>query len=120
MSNRLSGKVCIVTGTAGGIGREAALTFAREGALVVGCGLYVDEAEATLAVSASETMRIGLSNFLEEYLSEIAGVRCGSLFLQIVSHVVLCPWRTDGRNASCGSETTRNSQNCVNCLIQER
>jgi NAD(P)-dependent dehydrogenase (short-subunit alcohol dehydrogenase family) len=81
MSNRLSGKVCIVTGTAGGIGREAALTFAREGALVVDCGLYLDEAEATLAVSASETMRIGLSNFLEEYLSGIAGVRCGSLFL---------------------------------------
>jgi NAD(P)-dependent dehydrogenase (short-subunit alcohol dehydrogenase family) len=49
MSNRLSGKVCIVTGTGGGIGREAALTFGREGALVVGCGLYVDDAEATLA-----------------------------------------------------------------------
>jgi NAD(P)-dependent dehydrogenase (short-subunit alcohol dehydrogenase family) len=49
MSNGLSGKVCIVTGTGGGIGREAALTFAREGALVVGCGLYVDDAEATLA-----------------------------------------------------------------------
>jgi len=49
MSNRLSGKVCIVTGTGGGIGREAALTFARECALVVGCGLYVDDAEATLA-----------------------------------------------------------------------
>ena len=49
MSNRLSGKVCIITGTGGGIGREAALTFAREGALVVGCGLYVDDAEATVA-----------------------------------------------------------------------
>ena len=49
MSNRLSGKVCIVTGTGGGMGREAALTFAREGALVVGCGLYVDDAEATVA-----------------------------------------------------------------------
>jgi NAD(P)-dependent dehydrogenase (short-subunit alcohol dehydrogenase family) len=49
MSNRLSGKVCIVTGTRGGIGREAALTFAREGALVVGCGLFTEEAEATVA-----------------------------------------------------------------------
>jgi NAD(P)-dependent dehydrogenase (short-subunit alcohol dehydrogenase family) len=49
MSNRLSGKVCIITGTGGGMGREAALTFAREGALVVGCGLYVDDAEATVA-----------------------------------------------------------------------
>ena len=49
MSNRLSGKVCIITGTGGGMGREAASTFAREGALVVGCGLYVDDAEATVA-----------------------------------------------------------------------
>jgi NAD(P)-dependent dehydrogenase (short-subunit alcohol dehydrogenase family) len=49
MSNRLSGKVSIITGTGGGMGREAALTFAREGAWVVGCGLYVDDAEATVA-----------------------------------------------------------------------
>ena len=47
MSERLLGKVCIITGTGGSIGREAALTFAREGALVVGCGLQVDDAEAT-------------------------------------------------------------------------
>lgn len=33
MSERLSGKVCIITGTGGSIGREAALTFAREGDL---------------------------------------------------------------------------------------
>jgi NAD(P)-dependent dehydrogenase (short-subunit alcohol dehydrogenase family) len=40
--------VCIVTGTGGSIGREAALLFAREGALVVGCGLHVEGAEATV------------------------------------------------------------------------
>jgi NAD(P)-dependent dehydrogenase (short-subunit alcohol dehydrogenase family) len=49
MVNRLSEKVCIITGTGGGMGREAALTFAREGALIVGCGLYVEDAEATVA-----------------------------------------------------------------------
>src|SRR5260370_28193860 len=49
MSNRLSGKVCFITGPGGGIGLEAGLTFAREGALVVGCGLFVEEAEATVA-----------------------------------------------------------------------
>ena len=48
MPHRLSGKVCIITGTDGSIGREAALAFAREGALVVGCGLHVNEAEATV------------------------------------------------------------------------
>jgi NAD(P)-dependent dehydrogenase (short-subunit alcohol dehydrogenase family) len=35
VSNRLSGKVCIIIGAGGGMGRGAALTFAREGALVV-------------------------------------------------------------------------------------
>jgi NAD(P)-dependent dehydrogenase (short-subunit alcohol dehydrogenase family) len=45
---RLSGKVCIVTGTGGSIGREAALVFAREGASVVGCDLNVEGAEATI------------------------------------------------------------------------
>jgi NAD(P)-dependent dehydrogenase (short-subunit alcohol dehydrogenase family) len=50
MSNRLSEKVCVITGTSGSIGREAALTFARDGALVVGCGLHVDDAEATVEV----------------------------------------------------------------------
>ena len=30
------------------MGREAALTFAREGALVVGCGLYAEDAEETV------------------------------------------------------------------------
>jgi len=49
MANRLSGKVRVITSTGGGIGREAAFTFAREGALVVGCGLYVDDAETTVA-----------------------------------------------------------------------
>ena len=35
MTDRLLGKACIITGSGGGIGREAAVTFAREGALVV-------------------------------------------------------------------------------------
>src|SRR6201985_1899399 len=48
MSARLSGKVCIVTGTGGSIGREAALLFAREGASVVGCDLNAEAAEATV------------------------------------------------------------------------
>ena len=48
MSGRLAGKVCVITGTGGSIGRASALTFAREGALVVGCGLTVEPAEATV------------------------------------------------------------------------
>jgi NAD(P)-dependent dehydrogenase (short-subunit alcohol dehydrogenase family) len=48
MSSRLSGKVCIITGTGGSMGRAAALAFAREGASVVGCDLNVESAEATV------------------------------------------------------------------------
>jgi NAD(P)-dependent dehydrogenase (short-subunit alcohol dehydrogenase family) len=48
MSGRLSGKVCVITGTGGSVGRAAALAFAREGALVVGCDVNVAGAEATV------------------------------------------------------------------------
>jgi NAD(P)-dependent dehydrogenase (short-subunit alcohol dehydrogenase family) len=50
MPGRLSGKVCIITGTGGSIGRATALTFAREGALVVGCDVAVEPAEETLVM----------------------------------------------------------------------
>jgi len=73
MTDRLLGKACIITGSGGGIGREAAVTFARErvkqfraankqreGALVVGCRLYVDDAEAPLVAE-----RIGLKAKVE-------------------------------------------------------
>src|SRR6266851_248205 len=46
-SLRLSGKVCVITGTGGSIGRAAAVAFAREGASVVGCDVNVAAAEAT-------------------------------------------------------------------------
>lgn len=48
MSNRLEGKVALITGTGTGIGRAAALLFAREGARVAGCDLDADTAEETV------------------------------------------------------------------------
>jgi NAD(P)-dependent dehydrogenase (short-subunit alcohol dehydrogenase family) len=48
MSGRLAGKVCVVTGTGGSMGRATALTFAREGASVVGCDVVVEPAAATV------------------------------------------------------------------------
>ena len=49
MAGRLEGKVALITGTADGQGRAAALAFAREGARVVGCDLKTDLAEETVA-----------------------------------------------------------------------
>src|SRR5580658_9415662 len=48
MSARLEGKVCVVTGTGGSMGRATALVFAREGALVVGCDIVAEPAEETV------------------------------------------------------------------------
>ncbi|HEX3463503.1 MAG TPA: SDR family NAD(P)-dependent oxidoreductase [Candidatus Elarobacter sp.] len=45
---RLHDKVCVITGTGGSIGRAAALRFAGEGALVVGCDTSVEAAEETV------------------------------------------------------------------------
>jgi NAD(P)-dependent dehydrogenase (short-subunit alcohol dehydrogenase family) len=46
-AGRLSGRVCVIAGTGGSIGRATALAFAREGASVVGCDLAVEPAEST-------------------------------------------------------------------------
>ncbi len=48
MSNRLQGKVALITGTGGGQGRAAALLFASEGATIAGCDLKVEGSEETL------------------------------------------------------------------------
>ena len=48
MSGRLSGKVCVITGTGGSMGRATALAFAREGASVVGCDVAVEPAVDTV------------------------------------------------------------------------
>lgn len=50
---RLAGKVAVITGTAGGIGREAALRFAAEGASVVAVDL-AEGANAETVAMASE------------------------------------------------------------------
>ncbi|HWO82353.1 MAG TPA: SDR family oxidoreductase [Solirubrobacterales bacterium] len=51
MSGRLGGKVCVITGTASGIGAESARLFAAEEATVVGIDLST-EAEGALTIEA--------------------------------------------------------------------
>jgi meso-butanediol dehydrogenase / (S,S)-butanediol dehydrogenase / diacetyl reductase len=45
---RLEGKVALITGIGGGMGRAAAIRFAAEGARVVGCDLFAEGAEETV------------------------------------------------------------------------
>jgi|SRR5471030_1610676 len=61
MSGRLDGRVCLITGTGGAMGNATALTFAREGALVVGCDVAVESAMQTLeAVGAAGGQMVSL------------------------------------------------------------
>jgi len=49
MTKRLDGKVALITGTGAGIGKAAAVRFAQEGALVVGCDLSEEGNRETVA-----------------------------------------------------------------------
>jgi NAD(P)-dependent dehydrogenase (short-subunit alcohol dehydrogenase family) len=58
----LHGKVCVVTGAGGGIGREAVLEFARSGAIVVALDLHEQGCAetASMAVAAGATGALAL------------------------------------------------------------
>lgn len=56
--SRLMGKVCIIAGTGGSMGRAAAVKFAAEGAHVIGCDIDPDSAGETcdMVIAAGGTM----------------------------------------------------------------
>ena len=53
MAGRLQDKVCVVTGSASGIGAESARLFAAEGAKVVGIDLDAEQAIGALTIAAN-------------------------------------------------------------------
>jgi NAD(P)-dependent dehydrogenase (short-subunit alcohol dehydrogenase family) len=55
---RLDGKVCVITGAGGGMGREAALIFTREGASVCAADIDGGLAEATAAACEGDALGI--------------------------------------------------------------
>lgn len=58
MAGRLSGKIALVTGIGGGIGKGCAMLFAREGATVIGCDINPQWAETTQSEAKAEGLTI--------------------------------------------------------------
>ena len=50
VGKRFDGKVVVITGTGGGMGRAAALRFAAEGAIIAGCDVKVEGNLETIAM----------------------------------------------------------------------
>ena len=85
MSARLNDKVTIITGAAGGIGREAALRFAAEGSAVVAVDLPGDSLHETaqlvtaaggraIAVAADVTDEAQVAAYVAAAVAEFGGV----------------------------------------------
>jgi NAD(P)-dependent dehydrogenase (short-subunit alcohol dehydrogenase family) len=72
IKGRLAGKVCVITGTGGSMGRATALTFAREGASIVGCDV------SSLAHTTNKAAIIGMTRQLALEASE-HGIRVNSV-----------------------------------------
>ena len=72
---KLKDRVCIVTGAASGIGKEIAITFAREGGKVAIADLALDAARATAAqIAASGGLAMGLAMNVADEAQVNAGV----------------------------------------------
>ena len=57
MAGRLDGKVCVITGAGGGMGREAALLFTAEGAKVCAADMNLAAAEETVSLCPGDAGR---------------------------------------------------------------
>jgi len=68
--SRLDGKVCVITGAAGGIGAEAVALFRSEGATVVGVDLTDSIDGVDLAIAADVADEAAVAGFMERAASE--------------------------------------------------
>ena len=57
---RLNGKVCVITGAGGGMGREAAIVFTEEGAKVCVADLDMALAEETVSLCAGNAFAVAV------------------------------------------------------------
>jgi NAD(P)-dependent dehydrogenase (short-subunit alcohol dehydrogenase family) len=73
MAGRLDGKVCVITGAAGGIGAATAEAFAREGAKVVGVDLH-DGSPGDLALDVDVTDEGAVRDMYARVRDEFGGI----------------------------------------------
>jgi len=73
MAGRLEGKVCVITGAAGGIGAATADAFAREGAKVVGVDLD-DSSPGDLALAVDVTDEAAVRDLYARVHEEFGGI----------------------------------------------
>jgi NAD(P)-dependent dehydrogenase (short-subunit alcohol dehydrogenase family) len=73
MAGRLDGKVCVITGAAGGIGAATAEAFAREGARVVGVDLR-DDSPGDLALAVDVTDDAAVRDMYARVHDELGGI----------------------------------------------
>jgi NAD(P)-dependent dehydrogenase (short-subunit alcohol dehydrogenase family) len=73
MSARLEGKVCVVTGAAGGIGGATAEAFSREGAQVVGVDLR-EHSVGSLALTADVTDETAVADLYARVRAELGRI----------------------------------------------
>ncbi len=71
--SRLSGKVCVITGAAGGIGGATAAVFEREGAQVVGVDL-LEHAVGSLSLTADVTDEAAVSELYARVRRELGRI----------------------------------------------
>jgi NAD(P)-dependent dehydrogenase (short-subunit alcohol dehydrogenase family) len=57
---RLDGKVCVITGAGGGMGREAAIVFTHEGASVCAADIDLAAAQETVSLCAGEALALAV------------------------------------------------------------
>jgi len=65
VAGRLEGKVCVITGAGGGMGRDAAILFTEEGARVCAADVDLEAAEETVSLCSGEAFAIR-ANVAEE------------------------------------------------------
>src|SRR3954447_12405452 len=68
---RLDGKLCVITGAGGGIGREAAIVFTAEGAKVCVADVNSSAAEETVSLCSGEAFALRVDVADEESVASM-------------------------------------------------